>query len=347
MGGVIQPERLADLRRARRVLAVIVALAALGAADAVAMPFVARQAGRGCTYCHSVIPKLNETGRAFRSNGYRFDSEGAWDEVKDLSSIPASVEVEVEAAFSRTTASGAKTRSSDLAIDEAELSAGGAFGKTGRVSVMSIFAVSQTAAGYETALHRAFAQVNDLAGGKGAGALNLRAGQWRMGLPFLNAAEAVITNAYLAQSAQNILTLDQRAIELNGTIAADDGSYAPRTATRLAYRGTTSSATASSPAGMPLTRRRSWRNTTRASYTGAARRSPAQGTYLMENTAWRRRARPGQSSPRRHGFMDATQPPPPTTSGEVIYRASPRLLAAARYDLLKKTDKIAQRGHPL
>ena len=60
------------------------------------MPFFARRIGRDCTYCHTLIPKLNEMGRTFRSNGYRFTAEEEWQDVRDWQTVPVSVEAEVE-----------------------------------------------------------------------------------------------------------------------------------------------------------------------------------------------------------------------------------------------------------
>lgn len=184
--------------------------------EAHALPFFSRQIGRDCTYCHTIIPKLNETGRTYKSNGYRFAAEGEWKEVRDWTMVPVSVEIEAEGAYSRIKSNGVKTTSSDLKIEEVEIAAGGAAGKTGRVSAIGKISFSQTDAGTATSVTKAFVQVNDLAGPAGEGAFNVRAGQWDLGLPFLNPAGAFITNRFLAETTLNILTLEQKGIEVNG-----------------------------------------------------------------------------------------------------------------------------------
>lgn len=207
--------------------AAIFMLAFFFAVDSHAFPFFARQVGRDCTYCHSAFPKLNEKGRAFRSAGYRFDAEGEWKEVKDITSIPASFEIEVEGAYDRTRTGGVYTESSDMVIEEAEIIAGGAFGKNGRVSSLVMVSVAEAATGFETALHKAFIQINDLAGEPGAGLVNARAGQWQIGLPFLSPSEGAISNRYLAESVLGVLALDQKAIEVNGFIEGDAEGFSP------------------------------------------------------------------------------------------------------------------------
>ncbi|MBI5810438.1 MAG: hypothetical protein HZB21_04530, partial [Deltaproteobacteria bacterium] len=108
-----------------------------------ALPLFARQVGRNCTYCHTIIPKLNETGRIYKSNGYRFEAEKEWKDVKDMTVLPVSFEAEVEGAYDKTTTSGVKTETSDLKVEELEISGGAALDKTGRVSALVSIAVSQ------------------------------------------------------------------------------------------------------------------------------------------------------------------------------------------------------------
>lgn len=185
-----------------------------------AYPLFSRQVGRDCTFCHSVFPKLNETGRLFRSGGYRLPAEGEWKEVKDLSSIPASLEIEVEAAYNDFKTNGAKSRSSDLKIEEIELFAGGAFGKTGRLSANSAITFEETETGADVSIRKAFLQVNDLLGPTGEGMLNFRAGKWDIGLPFINTI-APISNRYLAESAIGVLSIEKKALELNGVYTSE------------------------------------------------------------------------------------------------------------------------------
>lgn len=195
--------------------------------DASSLPFFARQIGRDCTYCHSSFPRLNEKGRIFRANGYRFEGD-EWLEAKDLNMMPVSVEVEVEAAATKVKRNEVTYTSNDMVIESGELIAGGAFGKTGKLSSLLVLNISQTGkndTGFSTTLHKAFVQANDLAGNEGAGLLNVRAGQWQIGLPFLSATDTPVGNRYLAESALDILTLDQGAIELNGALGdKEDGA---------------------------------------------------------------------------------------------------------------------------
>ncbi|HLA50695.1 MAG TPA: hypothetical protein VJZ92_00370, partial [Thermodesulfobacteriota bacterium] len=88
-----------------------------------AMPFFARQVSKNCTFCHSIFPKLNETGRIFRSNGYRFaeNADEGWKEVKDANTLPLSAEVELEGKYNMDKKSGARTTSSDFVVEEVEL----------------------------------------------------------------------------------------------------------------------------------------------------------------------------------------------------------------------------------
>jgi hypothetical protein len=197
-----------------------------------AMPFFARQIGRDCSYCHTAFPKLNETGRVFMSNGYRFVDEGEWLDVRNLKVIPVAIEAEVEAAFDRARSSGAWDESSDLKIEEAELLAGGAFGKSGRVSALAAVGVEQGEdeeghTTYDAFVGTAFVQVNDIIGPAGEGLLNLRAGQWEIGLPFLTHAQRMVKMRYFAQSLFDLVTTETRGVEINGSIVAGEDSYLP------------------------------------------------------------------------------------------------------------------------
>jgi patatin-like phospholipase/acyl hydrolase len=51
----------------------LIALALLfPAPKADATPNFARQTGKNCSFCHSGVPRLNDTGLAFRKNGFHF-----------------------------------------------------------------------------------------------------------------------------------------------------------------------------------------------------------------------------------------------------------------------------------
>lgn len=194
-----------------------------------------RQIGRDCTYCHTLVPKLNETGRVFRSNGFRFEEEGEWKGIRDYTVLPVSFEAEVEALYNRTTAGGVKTEDSDLKIEEVEVMAGGALGKEGRVSALALVAVEETTSGAEVVIPRAFIQVNDLAGSIGSGMLNVRAGKWDVGLPFLNAIGQVIGNRYLADTTLRLISPEDKGLEVNGSVISyrEEDSTAHRYAVGL------------------------------------------------------------------------------------------------------------------
>lgn len=44
----------------------------LAAPNAEATPKFARQTGERCSFCHSGVPRLNDTGLSFKNNGFRF-----------------------------------------------------------------------------------------------------------------------------------------------------------------------------------------------------------------------------------------------------------------------------------
>ena len=222
--------RRGPLATAAAFLLLVLAVLAFLPVDAVAMPFFARRIGRDCTYCHKAIPKLNDTGRVFRSNGYRFVAEEQWQEARDWQTFPIAVEAEVELLYNRLTTGGATTESNDMKVEEVEIAAGGPMGKSGRVSAMALVVFSDTGSGVDTSVDKAFVQVNDLVGARGEGRLNLRAGRWEVGLPFFNSTSTPLGNGYLADSALNILTSGQRAVELNGSVVreGEESSFAHR-----------------------------------------------------------------------------------------------------------------------
>lgn len=193
-----------------------------------AMPFFARQIGRDCTFCHTAFPKLNETGRIFRSNGYRFAEDEEWKDVKDLTTIPIAMEVEAEGIYNKDKKSGVETTSSDMKVAEVEISMGGPMGKTGAISVLGMVGIEELSIGsYEVDIPSAFVQVNDLVGPTGSGMLNLKAGIWEVAMPFLSSWQKVIKNRYLAEKTLGVFTPGQTAIELNGSIVAPEESTVP------------------------------------------------------------------------------------------------------------------------
>ena len=61
------------LRSAVSATALAVALI-LAAPNAEATPKFARQTGQNCSFCHSGVPRLNDTGQSFKDNGFRLPS---------------------------------------------------------------------------------------------------------------------------------------------------------------------------------------------------------------------------------------------------------------------------------
>lgn len=203
-----------------KTLMLFIAILLPSAAEA--FPSFARQVGRDCGYCHTAFPKLNDTGRTFLFNGYRFEAEGEWKAVKDLQSMPVSFEVEVEGLYDNIKTAGVRAESSDLKVEEAEVIAAGAFGKDGRVTALFSAAVLQENDGsFETVIPKAFVQINDLLGPTGAGKLNLKAGIDEVGLPFLRPSSTPISNASFAETIIGAIAADQRIIELNGSITSE------------------------------------------------------------------------------------------------------------------------------
>jgi hypothetical protein len=49
----------------------LVAALILAAPNAEATPKFARQTGQNCSFCHSGVPRLNDTGLSFKNNGFR------------------------------------------------------------------------------------------------------------------------------------------------------------------------------------------------------------------------------------------------------------------------------------
>jgi hypothetical protein len=83
-----------DLRRFKSIalggaLAVTSIASALTfpAPKADATPYFARQTGRSCSFCHRGVPRLNDTGLAFKNHGFRFP-EGNGPPDKDHNDAP-------------------------------------------------------------------------------------------------------------------------------------------------------------------------------------------------------------------------------------------------------------------
>ncbi len=205
-------------------------LAALPPHEAGAAPFFARQVGRNCSYCHTLVPKLNEKGRTFLVNGYRFEAEESWKDVKDMTGIPLSLEVEAAASLSEAKTSVKETRSSNLSVEEVEIFGGGVLDSAGAVSAMAVVGFKEAGAGganlHEAEVSQAFVRFNDIMGPAGAGILNIKFGQSDIGLPFLGQRQSLLGQVYLAESGQRLLEEGARLVEFNGHLSfpEDNGS---------------------------------------------------------------------------------------------------------------------------
>lgn len=219
------PETPGPSIRGRALLAGLTALALTAVflpPSAEALPQFARQVGRDCGYCHNAVPRLNDAGRTFLFNGYRFEAEGEWRTVKDIVTPPVAFEVEVEGIYNNVRSAGGRVEESDFKVEEAEILAGGAFGKDGRVSALLAVAVQQNADDtFDTVIPKAFIQINDLAGPQGAGTLNLKAGVGEVGMPMLRPASTPITNAMFAESILGVIGSGERFVELNGALLTE------------------------------------------------------------------------------------------------------------------------------
>lgn len=197
-------------------------------ANASAFPIFSRQVGRDCNYCHTVIPKLNETGRIFMSNGFRFAAEEEWKEVRNFTTVPLSVEIELEGEYEKlTSSSGAVTEASDLVVEEVEFMGATAMGKTGKVSALTVVSFKQTGDTVKSLIEQAYIQVNDLAGPMGEGRLNILAGQKAFSMHFFGNEQNFFSNRYLVESALSLLERSERVIELNGVMETEEDSPLP------------------------------------------------------------------------------------------------------------------------
>ena len=199
------------------LLSFVLLITSIMATESSAMPMFAKRIGRDCSYCHVAFPKLNETGRIFKSNGYRFVEEEEWEEIKDMGALPLAMEIEFEGEFDNTKSGGTTTEESDMLIDEVAILAGAVFGKDGRVTVHGVIGIEEG----DEAFSHGYIQINDLYGPGGEGLLNLKAGMYEVALPFLSGSEGIVKNGYFADSALDVFSM-QMTVELNGSIVGEE-----------------------------------------------------------------------------------------------------------------------------
>jgi hypothetical protein len=173
-------------------------LAIIAPKQAEAIPAFSRQTEKSCSTCHNAIPKLNQAGQSFRTNGFRFPEDKEWTDIQDMKHVPVSTRVIVEAEFNKADNS---SQTSQFRVSLIELMAGAPLGTNG---VFSPY-IDVQYVGRALGVNQAYGQVNDLIGNTGHGLLNIKAGQFDIALPFLSHSQRVMRQRYFAQSSLGIL----------------------------------------------------------------------------------------------------------------------------------------------
>ena len=199
------------------LLSFVLLLGSLMATESNAMPMFAKRIGRDCSYCHVAFPKLNETGRIFKANGFRFAEEEEWEKLKDMGALPLAMEIEIEGEFNNTKSAGVTTEESDMKVEEVEILAGAVLGKDGKVSVHGVVGLEDG-----TAFSHGYIQINDLYGPTGVGLLNFKTGTYEVALPFLANSDRIIKNGYFAEKSLDVFSTIQMSMELNGSIVGEE-----------------------------------------------------------------------------------------------------------------------------
>ena len=230
------------------LLAVAGALMFVIPRTASAIPAFARKYGTSCTTCHTIYPKLNPFGEAFRRNGFRFPGADT-DVVKQSTvslgadaykkmfpdaiwpgtlpgSVPLSIGFNGQLVFHPDTGSGGGTAdngatvNADALVEEGHLWAGGSFDDS--ITYFSELTVSSS--GIE--LERAMVSFNDLIGP--AHAINLWVGKGSSTLTSFGPHSTYLGDAALpslattalfgATAASWTLTDNFQTAELNGVV---------------------------------------------------------------------------------------------------------------------------------
>ena len=195
-----------------------------------AIPAFSRQTEKSCSTCHNAIPKLNQVGQNFRTNGFRFPEDKEWQDVQDLKHVPLSAKLEVAGELNKADGSA---QTSLLKIEDFKLHAATPLGKNGKFSGYAIATFVEKS----VSVGQAYGQINDLIGEIGHGLLNLKVGTFDIALPFLSHTQRVIKQRYFAQEALGILGARNRgtigdvneatefyntAVELNGQVVGQE-----------------------------------------------------------------------------------------------------------------------------
>lgn len=77
-------------------------LTMIAAQQAGAIPAFSRQTEKSCSTCHQALPKLNQTGQSFRTNGFRFPEDKEWTDIQDMKHVRVSARIIVEAEYNKS-----------------------------------------------------------------------------------------------------------------------------------------------------------------------------------------------------------------------------------------------------
>jgi hypothetical protein len=199
------------LLRAMVCLVPVVALLASAFAPAPSggLPLFSRQQSAPCTLCHSAFPRLNVVGLRFMQNGYRMPGvpvRSPW----EAGNVPISISGNLGYAFASTDTADAATGNrgrmnvGDFRLGHLEFHSAGTL--NARVS-FHLASDLDTDAG-TIAATTAFVQFDDVIRD---GKLNVKAGIFDAGPPYLSSARRTTLRDYLSPVA-----LDARGLELNG-----------------------------------------------------------------------------------------------------------------------------------
>jgi hypothetical protein len=118
--------------RAARILsalALAVVLAALLAAPASAIPVFARKYGFACTMCHSAMPRLNDFGQRFRTNGYQLPGKEAEEKTVLEAQAPIALRTAAGLTGTRFNKAAAMPDQVDLVLSGLDLLSAGVLGR--------------------------------------------------------------------------------------------------------------------------------------------------------------------------------------------------------------------------
>lgn len=202
------------------LISVVVVGVVLYSTNAYAIPTFSRKYNVGCNFCHTVYPRLNETGRNFKNNGYRTDDElepstkkqSFWEQ--GYGAMPLAIHGKINQEF----APKGNVKSA-TGLEELQLNAG--INMSSKVSFyLHTHLWEEGEVGGPLV---ASVRINDLFGNRH---FNLRAGQYELPLSFSPEVERLTAFRYLAfgQSVGgNSFNFEQPqlGVELNGELGND------------------------------------------------------------------------------------------------------------------------------